>query len=176
MKIEQKRNMMGTLKEFDKNEHSLYDSKGKQAMIKYLNSTLDNIYTNIENPNNYGIDLLTLDKDNKVIYCWEIEVRYGNWYGDRPFPFREINCIERKDYQWRRDKSFLDKIPYDMADEYKVCYVQMNKECNRAVIIDGDDILKYPLKQWANRKADNEYVRQIPISNTIQVNLTEKEN
>lgn len=172
MSVEQKRNMSGVLKAFDHVEHATYDSKGKNAMLQYLNHTLGSTMKSIENSNNYGIDLLTLNEENKVTYCWEIEVRHGNWQGDRPFPYSEINCIERKDYQWRRDQSFLNKIPYTMADEYKVCYVQLNKECTRAVIIDGDDILKYPLKQWANRKAEGEYVRQVPISNTIQIRLT----
>ena len=117
MKIEQKRNMMGELKSFDTLEHSVYDSKGKEAMLNFLNHTLESSLKSIENPNNYGIDLLTLNDQDKVAYCWEIEVRHGNWQGDRPFPFREINCIERKDYQWRREPEFLKKIPYQMADE-----------------------------------------------------------
>ena len=171
MSIEQKRNMMGELKSFDTAEHSVYDSKGKEAMLNFLNHTLESALKSVENPNNYGIDLLTLNEENKVVYCWEIEVRHGNWQGDKPFPYREINCIERKDYQWRREPEFLKKIPYKMADEYKVCYVQLNKECTRAVIIEGDEILKYPLKQWANRKANNEYVRQVPIENTVQIVL-----
>ena len=58
-----------------------------------------------------------------------------------------------------------------MADKYKISYVQLNKECTRAVIIDSDTILKYPLKQWANRKANNEYVRQVPISETVQIKI-----
>jgi hypothetical protein len=139
-------------------------------MISVLNKHYPH-YKNIENPNTYGIDVLTLNND-KVIACWEVEVRHGNWQGDVKFPFREINCIERKDYQWRREQELLDKIPYEMADKYKVYYVQMNKECTRAVIIDGDIILNYPLKEWRNRKADGECVRQVPISKTIQIKLS----
>lgn len=165
------RGMSGSLKSFDKAEHNIYDTKGKNAMISVLNKNYSQ-YKNIENPNTLGIDVLTLNKGGKVVGCWEVEVRHGNWQGDVPFPFREINCIERKDYQWRRDQEFLDKIPYEMADKYKVYYVQMNKECTRAVIIDGDIILNYPLKSWRNRKADGEYVRQVPISKTIQIKLS----
>lgn len=166
------RQMLGTIKKFDSKEHSVYDSKGKTAMMNFLNRKLAeyNLKT-IENPNQYGIDLLTVNSNNKVVHCWEIEVRYGNWRGDVPFPFSEINCIERKDYQWRRDEEFVKKIPYEMLDKYKVSYVQLNAECTRAVIIDGDIILEYPLKQWANRKSDGEYVRQVPIKKTVQVRL-----
>jgi hypothetical protein len=169
--IETSRGMSGALKPFDKTENQIYDVIGKNAMISILNKNYPQ-YKNIENPNSYGIDVLTLNKKDKVVGCWEVEVRHGNWQGDNKFPFREINCIERKDYQWRRDQEFLDKIPYEMADKYKVYYVQMNKECTRAAIIDGDIILNYPLKNWKNRKAVNEFVRQIPISKTIQIKLS----
>jgi hypothetical protein len=172
MNVEKQRGMMGSLKAFDRNEHGIYDSKGKDAMLKFLNEKLSSKgWKTIENPNNYGIDLLTLNSLGKVIHCWEIEVRYGNWQGDIKFPFREINCIERKDYQWRKDESFEKKIPFELANEYKVTYVQLNRECTRAVLIEGDKILEYPLKQWANRKSNNEYVRQVPITETVQVKI-----
>lgn len=171
MSIEVQRNMKGSLKSFDKASYDAYDSKGKIAMLEFLNRKLKNLKS-IENPNQYGIDLLTLNEFDKVVGCWEIEVRHGNWKGDVKFPFSEINCIERKDYQWRKDDSFIRKIPYSLANNYKVTYVQMNRECNRIVMIDGDTILKYPLRPWANRKADNEYVRQVPIDKTIQVRIS----
>lgn len=172
MNIEQQRKMMGALKSFDRSDHSTYDNKGKEAMMAFLNKKLSkfNLRT-IENPNQYGIDLLTLNALDKVVHCWEIEVRHGNWQGDIAFPFNEINCIERKDYQWRREQEFIDKIPFKLAAEYKISYVQLNKECTRAVMIDSDTILKYPLKQWSNRKAEGEYVRQVPIKETVQVKL-----
>lgn len=170
MSVEKQRGMSGSLKKFDKKEHAIYDSKGKNAFISFLQKEYPDLKS-IENPNEHGIDVLSLDKDGKVVSCWEIEVRHGNWQGEKPFPFKEINCIERKDYQWRRDISFIKKIPYPLADSYKVYYVQLNKECNRAVIIDGDIILGHQLKPWANRKSSNEYVRQVPISKTKQVIL-----
>lgn len=171
MTISQNRGMMGTLKSFDRAEHSVLDEKGKNAFIGFLNKANRLDLRHIENPNKYGIDVLTLDKSDKVVACWEIEVRYGNWKGNVPFPFDEINCIERKDYQWRRTPEFTKKIPFDLAKNYDVWYVQLNDLCTRAVLINGDTILKYPLKQWANRKAQGEYVRQVPISQTKQVVL-----
>ena len=172
MNIEQKRGMSGNLKPFDRNDHAQYDSKGKKAFIKYLNGFLPTNLTTIENPNDYGIDLLTLDKDtDKVIQTWEIEVRHGNWRDDTPFPFSEINCIERKDHQWRKSAEYLKKIPLTVADDHKVCYVQLNASCTRAVLIDSELILSYPLKPWANRKGDGEYVRQVPVAKTIQIKI-----
>tara|TARA_R100001460_G_scaffold103552_1_gene148799 strand:+ start:165 stop:683 length:519 start_codon:yes stop_codon:yes gene_type:complete len=168
----QKRNMKGTLKKFNKREHGVYDTKGKDAILAYLPRAFkDSKYKHIENPNEHGIDVLTLNEDNQVVACWEVEVRHGNWRGNRPFPFGEINCIERKDHQWRKAETFTSKIPFEFADEYKVYYVQMNKECTRAAIIKGDTVLKYPLKPWRNRKASGEYVRQVPISEVTQVIL-----
>jgi hypothetical protein len=166
------RGMLGTLKKFDREEHSTYDSAGREAFKAYANKAFkDKGWKTIDNSNEHGIDLLTLNEKNEVVICWEIEVRHGNWQGDKPFPFREINCIERKDHQWRKDSSFTSKIPEKLAKSYLVYYVQLNKECSRAVIIRGDTILQYPLKPWANRKASGEYVRQVPIDKTTQIKL-----
>ena len=168
-----KRNMKGIIKEFDKEEHRVFDNKGKTAMLNYLEKkhSKDKTVRHIENPNKYGIDVLTLNEDNKVVACWEVEVRYGNWKGDRSFPFSSINCIERKDHQWRKEKTFTEKVPFEFADNYHVFYVQMNNKCTRAAIIKGDVVLKYPLKPWRNRKSSGEYVRQVPISEINQVIL-----
>lgn len=167
--VEEERNMVGALKYFDKQEHGIYDSRGKDAVIKFVDRVLKGkSLSTVENPDKYGIDLLTLNDKQEVVACWEVEVRHGNWRGDVMFPFKDINCIERKDHQWRREKSFTDRIPYKMANKYKVYYVQLNKECTRLVLIDADKILDYPLKQWRNRKAEGEYVRQVPITETTQ--------
>jgi hypothetical protein len=169
MSVVKSRGMVGTLKKFDADDHGKYDQVGRDAMKKFLNRVLkENDLKTIDNPNIHGIDLLSLNSKNEVVCCWEIEVRHGNWQGDIEFPFRDINCIERKDYQWRREKEFISKIPFTLAEQYFVYYVQLNRECNRAVVIDSRTILKYPLKPWSNRKAEGEYVRQVPISETIQ--------
>jgi len=172
MNIETQRNMMGVVKKFDQNDHDIYDELAKTSMLNFLNRKLKkfNLVTK-ENPNRYGIDLLTFNSLCKVVHCWELEVRYGNWQGDIDFPFKEINCIERKDYQWRKDDEFVSKIPFPLSSDFKVTYVQLNKECTRAVMIDSDVILRYPLKQWDNRKSKGEYVRQVPITDTVQVKL-----
>lgn len=166
-----KRGMYGHLKSFDRDEHRTYDSKGKRAALDAIRNHLDLAkgLRTIENPDRYGIDLLTLNENDEVVACWEVEVRHGNWSGNRPFPFREINCIERKDHQWRKDDSFLKGIPYKTTEELEVFYMQLNRECNRAVIIKGDTVLKYPLKPWRNRKASGEFVRQVPVTQTRQI-------
>jgi len=166
----ERRGMIGVIKKFDRADHIQYDQLGRDAMKEFLNKKFEEFRT-IDNPNVHGIDLLTLDNKEQVVHCWEIEVRHGNWQGDKNFPFREINCIERKDHQWRREESFTKKIPFNLHPKYQISYVQLNKECTRAVLIDSRKILEYPLKPWANRKSDGEYVRQVPISETIQIKL-----
>lgn len=172
MNVQQSRNMVGVIKKFDCVDHKNYDNKGKEALIKYLNVKFDfDGYSTIENSDRHGIDVLTLNNDKKVIACWEVEVRYGNWPNDSVFPFDKINCIERKDYLWRKDEELLNKIPHPVHPGLKVYYVQLNKLCTRGVIIDGEDILKYPLKPWTNRKAEGEYVRQVPILCCKEIDL-----
>jgi len=94
MTVANSRGMLGTLKKFDREEHKTYDQLGRDAMRKFIDKTLASKgYHTIDNPNEYGIDLLTLNKNDEVVHCWEIEVRHGNWQGDVKFPFRDINCI-----------------------------------------------------------------------------------
>lgn len=166
-----KRKMLGSFKSFDFSEHKNFDKKGKDAFINYLNKTKKDEQKHIENPNKYGIDILSLNSNNEVIFCWEIEVRHGNWKGDIDFPFKEINCLERKDHQWKRSPEFIKNIPYKMAKDYDVWYVQMNDICTKAVLINSIIILDYPLKQWSNRKIEGEFVRQVPIEKTKQLKL-----
>lgn len=163
--------MIGTTKPFDKVDHDTYDRKAKKAFIEYLNKRLPKGFSAIENPNQYGIDILVLSPTEIVVLACDVEVRYGNWKGNTSFPFDKINCIERKDHLWNKDKAFLDKIPFSVAKGCQVYYVQLNDVCTKAVIICGDDILKQEQVQWENRKMSGEYVRQVPIELTKQVNL-----
>jgi len=175
--IADKRKMSGEIKKFDKVEHALWDTKGKNSMIDFLNKglTKKNLKA-IENPNEHGVDVLVLNSDDVVVSAFEVEVRYGNWKGDTTFPFREINCIERKEYIWRREKEFFDKIPFKCGTHLKVYYAQLNDLCNRVVLIEGYKVLQYEQKHWRNRKSNNEYVRQVPIEECVQYKMFEPEN
>lgn len=172
MTVAKQRKMKGKIKSFDKDCHKKNDVIARNAFSNFLNRLRSNSTKIIENPDKYGIDLLTLNEDGIVTRAWEIERREENWKGDVPFPFPTINCIERKEYMWRREKEFYDKIPFPVDSACEVLYVQLNDLCTRAVIIPGSVVLKYRLKPWHNRKSDNEYVRQVPIEKTFQVRLT----
>lgn len=175
MTVSKNRQMQGTIKKFNKQEHSMFDDKAKKVWLDYLNNVRykDKNIKTIENPNIHGIDLISLNADGKVCFAWELEVRAGNWKGNVSFPFNSINCIERKDYQWRKDKEFIEKLaPFELADDCLVLYVQFNDLCNRAVVIEGDVILKQKLIPWSNRYVQNgEFVRQVPIRLTKEIIL-----
>lgn len=171
MDAQSQRGMAGVIKKFDRSSHRKNDTMGKQALIKYLVSTIPQ-YTHIENPDEHGIDVLSLDERGNVVACWEVERREKNWVGDVTFPFRDINCLERKDHQWRKAPTFTKHINFPLHPEYRVYYVQMNDLCTRIAVIDGDTVLKYPLKEWRNRfVAEGEYVRQVPISEITQYKI-----
>jgi len=162
------RNMKGTIKPFDAQLHDLTDKKGKLAFLSWLANTETK---SIENPNQYGIDILSLDDEDRVIHAWEIEVRVKNWKYDGPFPYSTINCLERKEYMWRKGPEFKAKIPFDIHDKCLVSYVQLNKDCTRAVIVPGDVILDYPKVRTTNRFNTVEYVRQVPAVKAIHRRL-----
>jgi hypothetical protein len=165
--------MLGVRKPFDKEMHDQTDEAGKNATLEFINRNLadkPNLRT-IENPDQYGIDLLTLNEKDEVIACWEVEVRFGNWKGDRDFPFDTINCIERKDHMWKKENSFTDKIPFPVTSNCKVYYVQLNDLCNRFAIIESANVLKCRLRPWSNRFQQGEMVRQVPLKWVKQARL-----
>lgn len=163
--------MIGTTKPFDKADHDTYDKKGKDAFLKHLSKALPAGYQAVENPNQYGIDILVISPSNIVVLACDVEVRYGNWKGNIDFPFSKINCIERKDHLWKKDDNFLNRIPFQIAKGCRVYYVQLNNECTKAVLIDGQTILQKELIPWNNRKMTGEYVRQVPLEETKQIDL-----
>jgi len=162
---EKNRSMRGNIKPFSNHMHSVTDNQGKNALLSYLKRNKIG-FRNVSNPNKHGIDVLTLNNKDEVVSAWEVEVRNGAWKFDSNFPFPTINCIERKEYMWRKEEEFSNKIPYKIADNCNVYYVQMNKNCTRAVILDNKTILEYPLVRSFNKYAKEhnitEYVRQIP--------------
>jgi hypothetical protein len=162
------RNMTGTIKPFDAQLHAVTDKKGKLAFLSWLSN---HATKNIENPDQYGIDILSLDNKNRVVHAWEIEVRVKNWMYDRPFPYKTINCLERKEYLWRKGPEFKAKIPFEIHDECKVSYVQLNKDCTRAVIVPGVVILDYPKVRTTNRFNTVEYVRQVPAVKAAHIRI-----
>ena len=171
---EKNRSMRGNIKPFSNHMHSVTDNQGKNALLSYLDRNKIG-FKNVSNPNRHGIDVLTLNDQDEVVIAWEVEVRNGAWKFDSNFPYSTINCIERKEYMWRKEEEFSNKIPYKIADNCNVYYVQMNKNCNRAVMLEGETILKYPLVRSFNKYAEQhnitEYVRQVPSKEATNIIL-----
>lgn len=172
MLIAQERNMTGVIKPFDQDSHDRTDQFGKNSFINYVNRFHRNGLRTIENPDRYGIDLLTLNTNNIVVRAWEIEVREDYWISDTSFPDKTVNCIERKEHLWRKDSSFYSHIPYEVDDACETVYVQMNRLGTRAVIIPGNLVLKYRKKLWPNKFSKKEFVRQVPLDKVIQIRLS----
>lgn len=171
------RAMKGTIKKFNLKDFIINDNKGKLFALNILKEKklqkdfhLENCFI-IENSNKYGIDLLAI-KDNIIIAAFEVEMRSNIWKGDKDFPFKEIKCLERKEYQWRKSEEFLKKLPkeYIVSENLKTYYMQINNLGNRAVIINGQDIFKYPLKHWKTN-FQNEYARAVLLNDCYLVRL-----
>lgn len=169
--ISSQRKMKGVLKKFDSIDHSKNDAKGRNAFRDFLNKLHKNGNRTIDNPNPYGIDLLTLNLSDVVIKAWDVEVRENTWIGEIKFPFSTVNCIERKDYIWRKEQELFNKIPFDVDKNCELSYVHLNNICTRAIIIPGQIVLRYKLVQLDNIKCSGEYIRRVPVNKTFQVKL-----
>mgnify|MGYP003522077913 FL=1 len=173
------RDMKGTIKKFNIQSHRVNDKKGKVFALQILNQSqvliqklgLENCNF-IENENRYGIDLLAINNNNEIIAAFEVEMRTNIWKGDTDFPFSEIKCLERKEYQWRKTEEFFQKIPskYNYHKDIKTYYMQLNDIGNRSVIISGDEILKNKLVPWKTN-VTNEYARAVPLARCINVRI-----
>ena len=165
--------MQGNRKPFDPALHARTDSPGKNATLKLVDRLLShksNLRT-IENPDQKGIDLLTLNEKDEVVACWEVEVRLDSWKGDRSFPFDSMNCLERKDHMWKKEKSFTDKIPFPLTSDCEIFYVQLNNLCNRFAIVEAEQVLKCRLRSQPNKRMHGEMVRQVPTEWLVQKGL-----
>jgi len=158
--------MQGKYKTFDPSLHNKTDKPGKDAALEFINRHLRSHNSNlrtIENPNRYGIDLLTLNEKDEVTICWEIEVRLA-WKGDRSFYFDTVHCPERKDRLWKQGEEFTNSIPFPLSSNCKLFYVQLNDLCNRVLLVDSKNILRCKLKHSPNKEiSEGEMFRNIPL-------------
>lgn len=69
--------------------------------------------------------------------------------------------------------SFNLSIP--LFENLKTYYMQINDLGNRAVIINGQDVFKYPLKHWKTN-FQNEYARAVLLNDCYLVRLESKNN
>lgn len=123
--------MIGKYKKFDKDLFEKNDPTCRQIVKKFL---LKNNIVVDDNPNKYGVDLLSEDESVQI----EIEHRLS-WVKDE-FPYSEINVPERK------AKFFSSG---------KVSYVIVSKNYSHIGVITGEKIKKYinldNLKESSNK-------------------------
>ena len=173
MSVRIKRKMEGAIKPFDQKLHDELDKKGRDAFCQYLNNihipNKKTIHNNVER----GIDLLTLDSDDKVMCAWEIEVKKEkSWNNQEVFPHERVHCLTRKDYQWRKDQEFYDLIPYNVSPDCSVYYIILNYHCTKAVLLRPNLILRYRPVYVQNELGKNEFFRRIPVEKVLHLDLT----
>lgn len=126
--------MIGKYKKFDKELFESHDPRCRKVVKDYL--AKNNIFVD-DNPNKYGVDLLSEDESVQI----EIEHRIS-WTKDE-FPYNEINVPERK------AKFFSDG---------KVSYVIISNDYSHMGIITGNKIKKYINKQNL-KESSNRFIR-----------------
>jgi len=125
---------MGVHKRFDKKLFEENDKKAKGIAIKYYKDLGYNIE---ENSKRYGPDLLLHDKDNKFIGYVECEKK--NVWKEYEFPYDSVQFPERKKKYVLTNQDCI------------VTFFMVNKECSRALIVDGNDLINSPLEEVSNK-------------------------
>ena len=139
-------------KKFDEASFKDSDPQSRKAVLTFMNSKGFNFY---ENPNKYGIDILsdTLKK------AFELE-RRKIWVGGE-YQYETYHFLHRKLHLFQGDKEYT---PYFMV---------LNKEYNEAMFINQQDLIPHlteenykVIKVWNYRESryDNESIYDVPIS------------
>lgn len=160
--------MYGTLKKFDPELYRITDKVSRMAVQQMLTTKLPQL-THIDNPNQYGIDLLSVDEHGKVVYAWEVENRLGVWKEHRKnFPFSSVNCIERKIDMMQ---NWVYKIGKDLQvdSNARPFYVQTRSDNKRCIIVAGAKVIAFGEYRvdWKNKYVNDgilEKVAQVPVS------------
>lgn len=103
-----------------------------------------------DNPDKYGVDLIRYEGENIVGYT-ECEIK--NVWREDNFPYGSVQFPERK-----------GKFAY--TTDLPVEFFMLNAKCNRALIVDGKDLLRSPLREIRNvYVSQGEAFFQVPLKN-----------
>ena len=121
-------------KKFNKESHAVNDKPAKDLVIRFLQSKgLDAI----ENPNDYGIDIM--------VSRYEVE-RREIWINS--FPFKTVHIPARK-------AKFL---------KYNIVYAIVNKDFNKIMLCTSEVIRQYDKIEVPNKSVPRgEYFYDVPI-------------
>jgi len=127
---------------------NLFNENDKISKIKVIEYFQNEGIELIENPDQYGIDLLNIE-DNIIKMGFEVEHRF-NWSG-YIFPYTTINVPYRK-------TKFL-------SDNYKTYYCALNKELTMLFLLDMDKLKSCNIKENKNKYINNgEMFYSVPIN------------
>ena len=139
------------IKPFDPISHKKYDKAAKEVFIEYLKT---NGYTEIiENPNQYGIDILATTSDG-VLHKYDVEVKTG--WKVRYFNWSTVHIPERK-------RKFAEK-----ENQF---FVVLNEELKHAFIVSGAKYLECEriIKDTVNQPED--HFVEIPVKDCKRVEI-----
>lgn len=127
--------MFGARKPFSRALHQKNDPTSRRVVKEFF---LKNKMPLEDNPNKYGVDLISADK------TLQIEVEHRLVWEDSEFPYDDVNVPERK------AKFFV---------ENHICYVILSRDYSHIGMIDGKTLMKYIVDENL-KESSNKYVRQ----------------
>ena len=137
------------LKYFDRDQFAHHDAHAKEVARQFW---INLRYDCIENPDEYGVDLLVEGKGRK--FGCEVEVKTG-WHGPE-FNYTTLRIPFRK-------KKFT---------EDHVTFFVLNQGRTHAAIVNGKDLLKSPLVKVKNTMVPlGDYFFEIALSDVQFINL-----
>lgn len=139
------------IKPFDPKSHKKYDKAAKEVFSEYLKN---NGYSEvIENPNQYGIDLLATTTEG-VLHKYDVEVKTG--WKVRYFNWSTVHIPERK-------RKFAE-----LKDQF---FVVLNEELKHAFVVTGATYLKCEsiIKDTVNQPGD--HFVEIPVNECKRIEI-----
>jgi hypothetical protein len=137
------------LKQFVEEQHALHDAEAK-AIAQHFWIKLG--YTCVENPDQYGVDLLVEGKGRK--FGCEVETKTG-WHGPK-FEFPNLRIPFRK-------KKFT---------EDRVTFFVLNSGRTHAAVVSRQKLLKSPVVQIKNKMVPmGDYFYEIDLEDVEFINL-----
>ena len=130
------------------------DDSAKHIVIQWLNDRGHQIGVN---PDQYGIDLVGLDRRNEPA-AWEVEVKH-NWKG-HDFPFDTVHYSVRK-------RKFVQP-------DIKTWFITLNHERTRAVVFSHKSFMMGRLVQKSTIYTQDEWFVELPVRHGIFINLKEE--
>jgi hypothetical protein len=137
------------LKQFVEEQHALHDAEAKAIAQQFW---IKLGYTCVENPDQYGVDLLVEGKGRK--FGCEVETKTG-WHGPK-FEFPNLRIPFRK-------QKFTDD---------RVTFFVLNSGRTHAAVVSRQKLLKSPVVQVKNKMVPmGDYFYEIDLEDVEFINL-----